>query len=133
MGKAKEQRIQQEKLLHLHEGKHACGDHVVFPLSERCTVCGRDGHGPIDNREEKNFDDDDLKELVVIGAGPHSMSLVLRLLQPDADLMSEKERHYKAENQQLTTCPTTGETHQTHRAHWVEGVLYHKGKIVMEK
>ena len=26
------------------------------------------------------------------------MSLVLRLLQPDADLMSEKERHYKAEH-----------------------------------
>ena len=45
----------------------------------------------------------------------------------------KRRTHYKAENQQLTTCPTTGETHQTHKAHWVDGVLYHKGKIVMEK
>ena len=45
----------------------------------------------------------------------------------------KRRTHYKAEGQQLTTCQTTGETHQTHRAHWVDGVLYHKGKIVMEK
>ncbi len=98
MVKAKEQRIlQQRKLLHLHEGKHACGG-VAFPLSERCTICGRDEHGPIDNSKEHSSHDEVLKEIVVIGAGPHSMSLVLRLLQPDADLMSEKERHYKAEH-----------------------------------
>lgn len=40
---------------------------------------------------------DDIKELVVIGAGPHSLSLVLRLLEPDPDLLSEKERHQNAE------------------------------------
>lgn len=39
----------------------------------------------------------DVKELVVIGAGPHSLSLLLRLLEPDADLLTEKERHTRAE------------------------------------
>ena len=41
--------------------------------------------------------------------------------------------HYKAESQQLATCPTTGETHRYHRAFWSEGKLYYKGKVVMEK
>lgn len=27
----------------------------------------------------------------------------------------------------------TGEAHLWHRAHWVEGKLYYKGKVVMEK
>ncbi|MCH1402248.1 MAG: ribosomal protein L32, partial [Schleiferiaceae bacterium] len=30
-------------------------------------------------------------------------------------------------------CPTTGEAHLYHRAHWHEGKLYYKGKVVMEK
>ena len=45
----------------------------------------------------------------------------------------KRRTHYKAVSQQLTTCPTTGEPHLTHRAHLVDGVLYYKGKIVMEK
>ena len=45
----------------------------------------------------------------------------------------KRRTHYKASTQQITTCPTTGEAHQTHRAHWVDGILYYKGKIVMEK
>ena len=40
---------------------------------------------------------------------------------------------YKADKQQLATCPTTGETHVYHRAYWMEGKLYYKGKVVMEK
>jgi large subunit ribosomal protein L32 len=28
---------------------------------------------------------------------------------------------------------TTGEAHLMHRAHWFEGKLYYKGKVVMEK
>lgn len=35
--------------------------------------------------------------MVVIGAGPHALSLLLRLLEPDADLLSDKDRHIKAE------------------------------------
>jgi large subunit ribosomal protein L32 len=33
----------------------------------------------------------------------------------------------------VATCPTTGQPHLFHRAHWHEGKLYYKGKIVMEK
>jgi large subunit ribosomal protein L32 len=41
--------------------------------------------------------------------------------------------HYKATAAQISLCPTTGEAHQYHRAHWHEGKLYYKGKVVMEK
>ena len=34
---------------------------------------------------------------------------------------------------QIATCPTTGQPHLYHRAHWYEGKLYYKGKVVMEK
>ena len=47
---------------------------------------------------------------------------------------SRKRRtHYKAELPTLAVCSATGETHLYHRAHWHEGKLYYKGKIVMEK
>jgi large subunit ribosomal protein L32 len=45
----------------------------------------------------------------------------------------KRRTHYKAETQQLSVCSTTGETHLTHRAHWVENILYYRGKVVMEK
>ena len=37
-------------------------------------------------REEQS----DIQELVVIGAGPHGHALLLRLLEPDADFLSDK-------------------------------------------
>tara|TARA_B100000963_G_scaffold110335_1_gene96033 strand:+ start:705 stop:884 length:180 start_codon:yes stop_codon:yes gene_type:complete len=45
----------------------------------------------------------------------------------------KRRTHYKASTPQLGVCQATGEIHQTHRAHWVDGVLYYKGKVVMEK
>ena len=33
----------------------------------------------------------------------------------------------------IATCPTTGQPHLYHRAHWHEDKLYYKGKVVMEK
>jgi large subunit ribosomal protein L32 len=33
----------------------------------------------------------------------------------------------------IATCPTTGQPHQFHRAHWHEGKLYYRGKVVMER
>lgn len=44
-----------------------------------------------------NDDQVQVKELLVIGAGPHSLALMLRLLESNPDFMSEKERHAKAE------------------------------------
>jgi len=45
----------------------------------------------------------------------------------------KRRTHYKASMPQISICPTTGEAHIYHRAHWHEGKLYYKGKIVMEK
>jgi large subunit ribosomal protein L32 len=33
----------------------------------------------------------------------------------------------------FSVCPTTGELHLPHRAFWLEGKLYYKGQVVMEK
>ncbi len=45
----------------------------------------------------------------------------------------KRRTHYKTSAAQIATCPTTGEAHEFHRAHWHEGKLYYKGKVVMEK
>ena len=45
----------------------------------------------------------------------------------------KRRTHYKAADQKLAICPTTCEAHLYHRAHWHEGKLYYKGKVVMEK
>jgi len=45
----------------------------------------------------------------------------------------KRRTHIKAVTPQLATCTTTGATHRYHRAHWVEGKLYYKGKVIMEK
>ena len=35
----------------------------------------------------------------------------------------KRRTHYKAADQQIATCTTTGEAHLYHRAHWHEGKL----------
>lgn len=45
----------------------------------------------------------------------------------------KRRTHYKATAPTLTTCPTTGEVHQYHRAYYVDGDLYYKGKLVHSK
>ncbi len=32
----------------------------------------------------------------------------------------------------LSICPVTGEYHRCHRAHWYEGKLYYRGKVVID-
>lgn len=44
----------------------------------------------------------------------------------------KRRTHYKAVAPTLTTCPTTGETHLRHRAYYVDGALFYKGKMVVE-
>ena len=39
----------------------------------------------------------DIQELTIIGAGPHALALVLRLLEPEPDFLSDKERHLRAD------------------------------------
>jgi len=45
----------------------------------------------------------------------------------------KRRTHIKGTAKQLTVCSATGELHLPHRAHWYEGKLYYKGKVVMEK
>ena len=46
---------------------------------------------------------------------------------------SKKRRtHYKATAPQIGTDPTTGEAHLYHRAHWHDGKLYYRGKVLVE-
>jgi large subunit ribosomal protein L32 len=33
----------------------------------------------------------------------------------------------------LSVCPTTGTVHERHKAYYVDGNLYHKGKLAIEK
>ena len=45
----------------------------------------------------------------------------------------KRRTHYKAVAPQLAKDATTGELHLFHRAHWHEGKLYYRGKVVLEK
>ena len=45
----------------------------------------------------------------------------------------KRRTHYKATTPQIATDPTTGESHLYHRAHWHEGKLYYRGKILLDE
>lgn len=45
----------------------------------------------------------------------------------------KRRTHDKAQVPTLAKCPTTGTVHVFHRAYWVDGDLYYKGKVVMQK
>ena len=45
----------------------------------------------------------------------------------------KRRTHDKATTPQLSSCQSTGEPHVRHQAHWVDGVLYYRGKVVQEK
>ena len=43
----------------------------------------------------------------------------------------KRRTHWKAkDNLALDTCTQTGTVHQRHKAYYVDGVLYYKGKIL---
>ncbi len=46
---------------------------------------------------------------------------------------AKRRTHYKATPSTIAVDQSTGENHLMHRAHWHEGKLYYKGKVVMEK
>ncbi|MEC8663172.1 MAG: 50S ribosomal protein L32 [Bacteroidota bacterium] len=45
----------------------------------------------------------------------------------------KRRTHHALTAANVSTCPTTGQPHMFHRAHWHEGKLYYKGKVVMER
>ena len=46
---------------------------------------------------------------------------------------AKRRTHYKAVAETWSIDPVTGESHLRHRAHWVEGKLFYKGRVVMDK
>ena len=45
----------------------------------------------------------------------------------------KRRTHVKSTALNIATCPTTGQPHLFHRAHWHEGKLYYKGNVIIEK
>ncbi len=45
----------------------------------------------------------------------------------------KRRTHYKAELPNLAKCPVTGTVHVYHRAYEVDGDLYYKGKLILQK
>jgi large subunit ribosomal protein L32 len=44
----------------------------------------------------------------------------------------KRRTHFKAKTPQISTCKSTGEAHLYHRAHWYEGKLYYRGKVLID-
>ncbi|MDN6310353.1 MAG: 50S ribosomal protein L32 [Flavobacteriaceae bacterium] len=44
----------------------------------------------------------------------------------------KRRTHLKAAMPQIATDSTTGEAHLYHRAHWHEGKLYYRGKVLID-
>ena len=44
----------------------------------------------------------------------------------------KRRTHYKATEAQIATCPTTGEPHLYHRAHWFEDKLYYRVNVLID-
>ena len=44
----------------------------------------------------------------------------------------KRRTHVKAEAKNIATCPTTGQPHLFHHAHWHEGKLYYRGKVLID-
>ena len=45
---------------------------------------------------------------------------------------AKRRTHYQAEAPTIAVCKETGTIHVYHRAYFVDGDLYYKGKLVME-
>ncbi len=54
---------------------------------------------PVPKKLIPEYKQKDIQELLIIGAGPHALTLVLRLLEQDPDFLSEKDRHKQAQFQ----------------------------------
>ena len=44
---------------------------------------------------------------------------------------NKRRTHHGAAIPQIGTCSTTGQNHIYHRAHWHEGAMYYRGKLVI--
>lgn len=58
------------------------------------------------------------------------------MAHPKSKISKQRKRkrrtHYKAATPTVAKCPTTGESHQYHRAYWLDGSMYYRGRVVIE-
>ncbi|MEL6922783.1 MAG: 50S ribosomal protein L32 [Bacteroidota bacterium] len=58
------------------------------------------------------------------------------MAHPKSKISKQRKRkrrtHYKADVPQVAKCKTTGESHQYHRAYWLEGNMYYRGQVVIK-
>lgn len=45
----------------------------------------------------------------------------------------KRRTHQKLSTVPVALCQATGEPHRMHRAHWVEGKLYYRGRLVIDQ
>lgn len=43
-----------------------------------------------------------------------------------------RRTHFVTDTPTIGTCPTTGEKHLLHNAHWVDGSMYYRGQVVIQ-
>lgn len=59
------------------------------------------------------------------------------MAHPKSRISKQRKRkrrtHYKIEAPNVVTCPTTGQPHLRHRAHWHEDKLYYRGRVLIDK
>lgn len=46
---------------------------------------------------------------------------------------AKRRTHYKATAATISTDAASGEAHIRHRAHWAEGKMYYRGKVVIDQ
>lgn len=83
-------------------------DNVNCTSAAEVIPCDADVRNSYDSTSRLNPDiveeydeNEGVKELMVIGAGPHALALLLRLLEPEPDFWSDEERHKRAEKTKL--------------------------------
>jgi len=58
------------------------------------------------------------------------------MAHPKSRISKQRKRkrrtHYKAEMPQFSTCKSTGEIHQFHRAYEHNGALYYRGNVLIK-
>eukprot|EP00957_Ditylum_brightwellii_P196394 14963706-Ditylum_brightwellii.AAC.1 len=88
---------------HKSRRQSGCLDGKLFSPTLKNNRETKDENGGTSTGEEKSSivdkrSDKSVKELLIVGSGPHALTLLLRLLEPYPDFLSEKKRHLLAES-----------------------------------
>lgn len=83
-----------------HQDAPICGNKSCGHQRSREDHYCNDATRPVDQKyvgAKDGLIKEPVQELLIVGAGPHALTLLLRLLEPDPDFLTEKKRHLTAE------------------------------------